>query len=171
MRLVKFLAVYGAGGNFIVYPAPSTVNDYTAAEVSGSEVYAFTDLATLPAGVTVAASRPYTGRWEISKGSFRTRFTLQEQILLELGLIQSIMAIRLIDADFKANTYIDLKRLKVALALQQLTTVSVAVPANAVPADVGGVLAAGNYSVLTAPRAAVILNTAPEPIELWNGAL
>lgn len=171
MRLVKFLAVYGAGGNFIVYPPPSNVGDYTAAEVSGADIFAFTDLATLPAGVTVAASRPYTGRWDISKGSFRRRFTTQEKFILQLALQQNNLPVSLIDEDFTANTYIDLKRPEVAQALQLLTAVSIAVPAATVPADVGGVLAAGNYPVITAVRAIVILNTPPTALELWNGVI
>lgn len=171
MRLVKFLAVYGAGGNFIVYPPPSNVNDYTAAEVSGSEVYAFTSLATLPVGVTVAASRPYNGRWEIGKGSFLRRFTSQELILFQLGLQQNSITVRLTQQALDANLYIDLKRQDVADTLQRLTQTSIVVPTNAVPADAGGVLAAGNYPVLTVARAAVILATPPASSELWNGVL
>lgn len=99
---------------------------------------------------------PYSGSWRITKFAFRSRFTQEEKVKIDIAGLDKpngnmaeraqSAALRVYHEDIRVAEYVDLKRSDVMIGVQTL--------------EAAGLLAAG--------RANEILNTVPQQEELFE---
>ena len=145
MKNVKFPVVYSLPNNSGVIVYPDAIEKFSDVQVIGGDIYAkYSGDLSLD-----ESAPPYFGSWHISKLSFRSRFTRNERIAIEMAAAANTAqgaAMRADLADQRDARYIDLKRADTRAGVQAL--------------EAGGLLAAG--------RAAIILDTPPTADELFS---
>lgn len=142
MKNVKFPVVEALG--MIVYP--DATEKFQSIKVRDGFVYAaYSGQLNL-----TEAAPPYDGSWHITKLAFRSRFTKAEKTAIEMvaaGSGATAAGLRADLADQRDAMYIDLKRADTIAGVQQLEA----------------------PTLLAAGRAAVILETPPNDVEVYRG--